>query len=64
MKEESKGRNYDVKRELDREENSPCCGVEAGFKKEVKEIVNEVEGYDKADHTKKMEEVKGAFGKK
>ncbi len=41
--------------------NPTCCSCEADFENEVKELVDEVEGYTKADHTKKAEEVKAAF---
>jgi hypothetical protein len=43
--------------------NESCgCGVD--FKKEVKEIVNQVEGYSKTDHELKGREVRAAFAEK
>ncbi len=42
---------------------SGCCGCEADFKKEVNELVDEVEGYTEEDRKKKEEEVKEAFDK-
>lgn len=41
-----------------------CCSCETEFKKEVNEMVKEVEGYSKKDHDKKREELKEAFDKK
>ena len=46
------------------EKNKKGCGCEADLKKEVKEMVNQVEGYSKDDSKKKQEEVKAAFDKK
>jgi hypothetical protein len=43
--------------------NESCgCGVD--LKKEVKEIVNQVEGYSKTDREQKAREVRAAFGEK
>ncbi len=41
--------------------NKECCSCVADLKKEVNELVNEVEGYTAADHTRKQAEVKAAF---
>ena len=46
------------------EKKKGCCTCEAGFKKEVGKLVNEVDGYTKEEHTKKQAEVKAAFEKK
>lgn len=46
------------------EKSKKGCGCEADLKKEVKQMVNEVEGYTKGDRTKKEAEVKAAFDKK
>lgn len=43
---------------------STCCSCEAGFKSEVDSLVNEVEGYGKAQHDRKREELNDAFGRK
>jgi hypothetical protein len=40
------------------------CGCGADLKKEVKEIVNQVEGYSKTDHEQKGREVRAAFAEK
>lgn len=41
-----------------------CCSCNAGFKKEVDQIVGEVEGYTKTDHDKKRKELNDAFAEK
>lgn len=46
------------------EKGKKCCSCEADFKNEIKELVNEVDGYTKEDHAKKQAEVKAAFAKK
>lgn len=47
------------------EKKNGCgCSCEADLKKEVNELVNEVEGYTTADHARKQAEVKAAFGEK
>ncbi len=46
------------------EKGKKCCTCEADFKKEVNELVNEVNNYTKEDHAKKQAEVKAAFDKK
>ena len=40
------------------------CGCKADLKKEVKTMVDNVEGYSKEDHQKKQAEVKAAFVEK
>lgn len=37
------------------------CSCSANLKKEVKQMVNEVEGYSKEDHAKKERELRDAF---
>lgn len=44
--------------------NESCCGCDDDLQKEVKEIVNEVEGHTKASREKKGREVRAAFGLK
>ncbi len=46
------------------ENGKKCCSCEAGFKNEIKELVNEVDNYSKDDHARKQAEVKAAFDKK
>lgn len=41
--------------------NATSCGCEADMKKEVKQMINDVEGYSKTDHELKGREVRAAF---
>ena len=41
--------------------NETSCGCDADLKNELNEMVNDVEGYGKADREQKGREVKAAF---
>ena len=41
--------------------NEASCGCDADLKEELNEMVNDVEGYGKADREQKGREVKAAF---
>ena len=45
-------------------ENKGCCQCTEDLKKEVDELIENVDGYTEKDHREKEEEVKAAFADK